>query len=282
MTHPVSTNQTVISGGSVSASQKLFGSWSFRAAFTVLLAAALGLIFTTEKLKLYYRKEPVPMRSAFKAGIPEQLGDWIRVAGDEKLDEDLLKALDTNEYLFCNYLNFRVLGRTPEQLRQEFAALPPKDQKQLLGKLRQQSPAAVLDVALTYYTGKADTVAHIPERCYIGDGYEIVTPPENQVWGLDHDVQVRFITFENPDSVSAVPSQVAYFFHVNGTYSSSSDYVRVQLQDLFNRYGYYAKVELMCKTTDRAAAAETMRNFLVAALPAVEKVLPDWSQYRSR
>jgi hypothetical protein len=282
MTQPVSANQAVIAGGSGAANQRLFGPWSFRVVFAVLLIAAMGLVFVTERLKIHFRKESVPMRMAFKAGIPEQLGDWVRIGGDEKLDEDLLKALATDQYLFCDYLDHRALGRTPEGLRQEFAALTPKDQKALLGRLQQQQPTAALRVALTYYTGKADTVAHIPERCYIGDGWDIETPPENQDWDLDRDLQVRFITFENQGNRSAAPSQVAYFFHINGKYSSSSDFVRMQLQDLFNRYGYYAKVELMCTASDRNAAADAMKRFLASALPAVEKVLPDWSLYSPR
>ncbi len=31
---------------------------------------------------------------------------------------------------------------------------------------------AVINIGVTYYTGMVDTVARIPERCYIADGFE--------------------------------------------------------------------------------------------------------------
>ena len=52
-------------------------------------------------------------------------------------------------------------------------------------------------------------------------------------------------------------ADVAYFFQCNGAYESSSLRVRARLQDLFARWGYYAKVELMTQSGDSAASLST-------------------------
>jgi hypothetical protein len=257
-----------------------FGSRGFVAAFLGLLVAAAGLNFAASYLQLHFRKEPVPLRGTFKETIPLVVGDWVQVIREEKLDADLQAALATDQYLFATYVNARALGQTPERLRREFADKSPLDQQQLLSTYRQRYAAAVLATAFTYYTGKADTVAHIPERCYVGDGFDPVNP-RREAWGLDRDLSVRFITFENQRDARLPPYNVAYFFSVNGRYTDDSLAVRAELQNLFHRYGYYAKVELLCVANDREAAATAMRDFLGAVLSHVEAALPDWSQYSS-
>ena len=47
-------------------------------------------------------------------------------------------------------------------------------------RIRPKNPKAVVNLGLTYYTGLVDTVAHIPDRCYIADGYEART--KYDVW----------------------------------------------------------------------------------------------------
>jgi hypothetical protein len=151
---------------------------------------------------------------------------------------------------------------------------------------------------VTYYTGLVDTVAHIPDRCYVADGYE-PTSYTSPTWnvgqaatgGGDGKLQVRLINFEDaaPDR-AAVTKNVAYFFHCNGAFESDPIYgVRVRLQNLFERRGYYAKVELMTISPrgDRMASADVqagdsdqagriMTDFLSFAMPEVLKCLPDW------
>jgi hypothetical protein len=102
-------------------------------------------------------------------------------------------------------------------------------------------------------------------------------------WPIDgRAVEARYLTFENTDRHNAPPCHVAYFFHVNGRYESDSMAVRLALQNLFSRYGYYAKIELRSDMLDRADSESVMRDFLAAALPHVENALPDWSEYRDR
>lgn len=248
----------------------------------VLLVAAIGLNAAVLKLQLHFKKKPVPMRQAFKDVMPPVMGNWVQVGKDVTLDADYLAALGTDQFLFCQYVNATDVGRSAQDVYEEFKDLSFDDQRAKLAKLQQAYPSAVVSLALTYYTGKADTVAHIPERCYVADGFEPISPATLS-WNLgSRGVEVRFISFDNQTSRTSQPCHVAYFFQVNGRYESSSLAVRRALQNLFERYGYYAKVELRSDAPDRAAAERSMRELLSAALPEAEKALPDWNQYQGR
>jgi hypothetical protein len=247
----------------------------------VLLLAAAGLNGIVQSLSLYFRKQPVPMRKTFVDAMPAQLGDWVQVVREETLNPDIQAALGTEQFLFCHYVNARALGMTADQVRELFKDKSLTEQKDQLNKLREGDPKnslAVLQLALTYYTGKADTVAHIPERCYVGDGYDPDNPSTEDWDGRS----VRYNRFD--PQKGGLPCHVAYFFHVNGRYESNPFAVRAALQDLFQRYGYYAKIELMCAAPKEKTveAKESMRDCLKFALPHVEQALPDWEQYRSR
>jgi hypothetical protein len=214
--------------------------------------------------------------------MAEVMGTWVQVARDEHLNADLVDALGTTEYLFCQYINAPGVGETPAALAKRFAAMPLADQKLEAVKLQQKYPDAVLSLGLTYYTGSADTVAHIPERCYLADGYQL-EEQGSPVWPIDgRAVDARFLTFDNRDRQNAPKCHVAYFFHVNGAYEGSSLAVRRTLQNLFARYGYYAKVEVRADAVSRPNAETVIRDFLTAALPHVEASLPDWAEYRDR
>jgi hypothetical protein len=54
--------------------------------------------------------------------------------------------------------------------------------------------------------------------------------------------------------------------------------VRQVLQNLTQRYGYYAKIEMMTIGEDKAASEEAMRDFLSAARPQIEECFPNWKK----
>jgi hypothetical protein len=144
----------------------------------------------------------------------------------------------------------------------------------------------VVNVAVTYYTGLVDTVAHIPDRCYIADGYQ-PSRYEQPTWLIETEsgtrpLQVRLINFEVQTGFSKVTRSVSYFFHVNGRYESDPLGVRRSLQNLFERYGYYAKVELMTLLPNPDESARVMTDFLSVALPEIEKSWPDWNRVTGR
>jgi hypothetical protein len=254
---------------------------SFVVAFLLLLVAAIGLNASVQFLKLHFKKESVPMRMKFAEVMPEVLGSWVRIAKDDTIDADILASLATNEFLFCSYVDAGVVGRSPEDLANEIKKLSYEDQVRKREEYRIRYPTALVSLALTYYTGKADTVAHIPERCYVADGFEPVSP-ETVRWNPDEPLDVRYITFEGQTLRSTSPINVAYCFHVNGDFTADSLAVRAALQNLFARYGYYAKIELRSDSGSREDSARTMEKFLVLALPRIKSALPDWRQYQGR
>src|SRR4029079_17639687 len=96
----------------------------------------------------------------------------------------------------------------------------------LLGAIQREFPQAVVRLAVTYYTGKADTVPHIPERCMVADGYQPVDPQtlshpaDTYADAKPRQVAYRFTRFEDQSEMRRVSRNVAYCFHVNGHYES--------------------------------------------------------------
>jgi len=252
----------------------------FLIAAAVLLAAAIGLNASVQFMQLHFKKEAVPLRISFTdaKAMPQVIGPWVQAAREDTLDADMLASLATNEFLFCYYVNSTALGLTPHDVQKMMEGKNVLDQKMILGQLQRRKPTAVIQFTLAYYTGKADTVAHIPERCYVGDGFDPINPATEKWQVGERNLEVRHITFENQTGTRGLYN-VAYFFHTNGHFESDSLKVRATLQNLFARYGYYSKAELMCISTDRAASQQAMQDFLARALPAFEGALPDWKQY---
>ena len=264
------------------ATKRLARQPSFLVAFIVLLLAAVGLNGATQFMQLHFKKLPVAMARSFD-NIPLTLGTWVSVSKDQ-LADDIQQELGTDQYVMRFYINTAVVQKADVDA---FNGKDSHERLKLLSGLRDkykgQLDRAIISFAVTYYTGKADTVAHIPERCYTADGYE---PTEFLIkkWDLgtrqnpDRKLDVRYISFEDQAGTSKVKRNVAYFFHSNGSYMSGPTEVRIALQNLWEKYGYYAKVEVMIQDGDRDKSEEAMKEFLTAALPAIEKCFPDWSK----
>jgi hypothetical protein len=275
----------------------VFGQAHFLTAFVVLFVAALTFNAATQFLKLNFRKEAVPLRKPVDT-IPSRLGPWLKLTKDEPLDREMQDVLGTDKYVFRDYVDTRRVSISELQQMGAFEDKSAADLARIAAEIESRDPSAIVRVAVTYYTGLVDTVAHIPDRCYVADGYEptsYTTPTWNvgpaATGGGDGKLQVRLINFEDaaPDR-AAVTKNVAYFFHCNGAFESDPIYgVRVRLQNLFERRGYYAKVELMTvsprgdqmaspdvRAADSARTARIMTDFLSFAMPEILKCLPDW------
>ena len=192
----------------------------------------------------------------------------------------------TKKYIFRDFVDTRLLTRADlEALKGDPAS---SEFRHTLSRVQSDTPQAVISAAVTYYTGMVDTVAHIPDRCYIADGFEpkSFTSPTWDVGLVDPSarrVQVRLINFEDqtPDRAS-LPVNVAYFFQCNGSYESDPlNGVRLRLQNLSEKYGYYAKIELKTVMADQAKSAQVMADYLRYALPPIEGCLPDWNAVKA-
>jgi hypothetical protein len=251
--------------------QRAFARRSFVVAVLVMATVGLGMQFMTSFMKVYFKKEPVALRGDLLS-VPDQMGSWVKM-WDEPLTKEVEDALATKEYVFRDYVDARVIGQDKVN---ELMKLAPNERKHELDEIQWHNPRAVIHFAVTYYTGLVDTVAHIPDRCYIADGYEPTEyNVENWKLGDGSNIEVRNIHFEDQNGfASKQPKNVAYFFQVNGVMESDPLGVRRRLQNLFNRQGYYAKIEIMTVSSDHEESAGTMRDFLTVAMPEVHKKLP--------
>jgi hypothetical protein len=276
---------------------------TFFVVLLVLLVSAIGINAATTAMKLYFKKEALPLRAKEGLGaLPTQLGPWVAIPEVHTINPDMAHELGTDKYVFRTYVDTSAIyNGGPITNRQEILgleSLPPEERARKIGDWRTKNLNAVVNLAVTYYTGKADTVPHVPDRCMVADGFQ---PTEYKVltWGLGdyapgaaRTVPVRFIDFEDQTERGVRQNRcVTYFFHANGEYLDDPLAVRRKLQDLFQRYGYFAKIEVMTllpqrpgaleddpqRLGDRKQASASVQRFLMAALPEVEKILPDWN-----
>jgi hypothetical protein len=261
---------------------------AFLVTFVVLLIAAVSLNAATQFLKLHFKKQAVPLAHPLE-DIHTTIGSWVCVSKDV-LSEDVEQELGTHDYVMRYYIKRSAI--TPGELAEIEGLRDYKKQIDKLGQLRNKYQGKldrnIISFAVTYYTGAADTVPHIPERCYTAGGFE-PTDADSQTWDVKTPqiptgkLPVRYISFDDQSATSGQLEKtrsklnVAYFFHCNGGYTSESGAVRLKLQNLFVRYGYFAKIELMVKEPDRDAAAESIRDFLRSGLVDVENCMPDWN-----
>ena len=254
----------------------------FLVAVAILGVAAVGLNAAVQSLQLHFKKQPVALRREL-ADIPTDLGNWVQVSKDEPLDKEVQDALGTTHYVIRDYVNKNLISS--DQLK-EFDGKDSHGRQALLAQLQGEHPEAVVELGLYYYTGLVDTVAHVPDRCYVADGFE-PSEYETPKWDLGPNrlgkkpgdepaIEVRYINFEDQTAAGRVTRRVAYFFHTEGQFESDPLNVRKQLQDLRKRHGYYAKIELSMQLKDHDQCQAVMQQFLRCAMPEIENCLPDW------
>ncbi|HEY8665713.1 MAG TPA: hypothetical protein VIL86_03565 [Tepidisphaeraceae bacterium] len=263
--------------------KKAFSQPSFVVPIVVLAVAAVSLNAATGFMELHFKKQPVRLAHALddpRAGVNSTLGHWVQVTKDEPLGHEMQEQLGTEQYVFRDYVDVNKISKDRlESLRDP----DPKARREKLAELESRSPDAVVHLGVTYYTGLVDTVSHIPDRCYIADGYQ-PTSYLIEKWPIGKNqqaVEVRFISFEDQTASAKVTKNVVYFFKCNDHFESDPIAVRERLQYLFEKYGYYAKVEAMTLVSKPGEASEVMKDFLASATPEVEKCLPDWNALHS-
>jgi hypothetical protein len=251
---------------------------AFLAVAIILLVCAVGLNGATQFLQLHFKKLPVPLAKPLNE-VPSKIGPWVQVSIDQTITHEFEDVLGTDKYVFRDYVDSRLVS--PKQIA-EFNDKTPGERQLLLQQLQLSKPAAVVNISLTYYTGLVDTVAHIPDRCYIADGFEPTSykvEPWSALQNRPGDQRVRFIVFEDQTpNRGAVKKNVAYFFHCNGKFENDPIGVRKSLASLFEKYGYYMKIEVQTIELSPDEGAKVMNSFLVDALPEIEKCLPDWQK----
>ncbi len=271
----------------------------------ILLAGAFGLNASVNAFKLQFKKEAVSLREPI-AALPGRLGPWLQVSVDQRFPPDVEETLGTTEYVERRYVDTR---QVDPKLVAEFDAVMAKpageETAQRLLDLREQifrdavttSPRSMIRLHVAYYTGAVDTVPHIPDRCMLGGGYDMlgqtrrVELPGVRTGNVDGvaggAMPVSFSQFQMPagPGQAAQTNSVAYFFQVNGDYEYDAiTGVRKRLQNLFETHAYFAKIEAGVMAPSGTAAEDerldqaVLSDFLTHAMPQIERCLPDWEQ----
>ncbi len=221
----------------------------------VLALAGVGMSLATQRLGLYLKKEPLPLKKPLDAIEEGRLAPYKVSAKVPIENEDLLKSLGTRDYL-------------------QWVLEDPRESA--------QSPVRKMLLFITYYQ-QPDRVPHVPEECYTGGGYQQLAT--NAVFfdigasGDRREIPGRCLLFDrvSPDMSLAVPQfPVVYLFRVNGEYAGSRDEARLALnKSIFSRHAYFCKIEMVFNQSaaapTRGAATAAGARLLAVLLPLLEQ-----------
>jgi len=258
-------------------------------ALVILGVSALSLGAYINARQLVLTKKPIHAPGDVKfSDMPRRFEGWARIGSDKLIEGEMLRELGTRNYLSRHYVETD----------------PPEGQR----------PRRV-SLHMAYYTGTIDTVPHVPERCMVGAGWEIVRaqqitpvpitfeadgvrelvrdtyvdPSYGTVW-LKRDpktggrvrlplgvekLRMSVTNFRNAEDT--VRLYAGYFFIANGVAYPTAEQVRLNAYRLENEYAYYAKVQF--SSTDVSSAeelGELASDFLDASFHEIMPLLPDW------
>ncbi|MFN0010885.1 MAG: exosortase/archaeosortase family protein [Phycisphaerales bacterium] len=136
----------------------------------LLTSAAVAVPTAVHYMGIHLRKQPIKAAGdrAVQA-VPSETESWVRIGADTIESAEMVEELGTENYLTRTYVERQA---------------------------REGQPARMLGLHLAYYTGKIDTIPHVPERCMVGGGMQItgqasVIPLklERAAWAVDRSVQ---------------------------------------------------------------------------------------------
>jgi len=186
-----------------------------------ILAVAVGLLRAgREVFGVYTVKEPVNLRKPLDMLEKERLKPY-RFVKAIVLPAEVVEQLGTEQYI-------------------QWVLEDPRR--------RPDDPLRMAYLFVTYYTGKRFRVAHTPERCYLGGGYEPKSAQTVQfeVPGLDGKpirVPARVVRFAKSSVVEAEPI-VVYTFYVNCRFECLGEWVRFRLNNIWLPRTFFSKVEV--------------------------------------
>lgn len=247
----------------------------------VLLAAGVGQSAVIANTKAVLFKKPVPLRHELYE-LPKEVGSWKLVRTEPPLPDDVEAALGTDKYISMIY---------------EDLDYPEHD------------PGAKVRIHVAYYTGMIDTVPHVPDRCFLGAGMQLIdsdfaamrlelpearpdpksdnllTPsvltPPRRVRVPTASFNARHVSFDDPGS-SRPEIHALYFFIANGKYMSTAEDVRLEGFNISDKYSFYCKVEVQpLWVEDPDLARQRTQALLSAIVPEVMAALPDWVEVRA-
>jgi len=265
----------------------------FLLAAGVLSAAAAWWLLAPNYLRWALRKSAVPWPEGVDVtadfrwrNLPETLGPYV-LLGDGRLSEQR-DGLSDGEIVFNEELRHTLgVGTSFDETR-----LADRRSNWYVARLYEDArpadrtgPLRWWRLDVTYYTGDLDTVPHIPEKCLVASGADVLdtTPLRFEVpaargpWDRPFTVlRTRYQTFDK--STLSVKQFVQYYvFCLNGVPESSWKKVRLLLTYPWVRHCYFAKIQFAPRhqVADLDDADRRAEEFANAFLPAVLKALPE-------
>jgi exosortase len=241
------------------------------AVLCILLTSAGALAASSRLLHLYFLKVPVPLPRPLTE-IPADLGPWRQCGGNRAIAADVQETLGTNDYIFRDYVDSRVVGEQEvETIRQH----PSEAAADLVSTLTASHPGALVRVAVTYYTGRVDAVIHQSERCNLAGGIATSIESEPGTWDLGgRPLNVRTVHLIKDLPEGETSHYIAYCYCVNGREETEAWRVRGILMNIFAREAWYAKIEVTTGLSDARESQRVLSDFLRYALPEIEAGLP--------
>lgn len=235
---------------------------------TVLAVVAVGVPLASQQLRLVLAKQPIDLRMPLHQLDRTRLGPYA-FRDQIVLDDNIVNALGTRQYIYW---------------RLEDTSYPP-------GTV---DPRRFADLSVTYYTGQPDPVPHTPDTCLLGAGYthdDVANlTMDVPALGVQRRVPIRVLTSVKSDLRDREARTIVYTFHCNGRFACTREGVRLIVNNLFDRYAYYSKVEISFgsersrpKYPTREQSVEAAEKLLSFALPVlVEAHWPDWTEAGDR
>ena len=243
----------------------------------ILIGGAVGFRGLIYQLDYHLMKKPVELREPLD-GIPSTIGEWKQQGEDSSYGSAEIESLGTDKVLTRTYSRFNGMSTD------------------------------VIEVHVAYYTGKIDSVPHVPERCWATNGMVQSIPAEHveldiqNSWRdqerLKHrytqtyyptviridpitgrseevcmpvgDMQLRVTEFRQSDS-SKNRLIGGYFFIGNGQMTPSAYGVRSLAFNQTDEYAYYCKVQL-----NYTGVGDEDREVFNTFLPVANEFLKDF------
>lgn len=239
-------------------------------AVVILGGGLISLAWAQWKMKIVLQKTPTPLQAPLPS-LPRTLGVFKVPAGyaDERLSAETMAVLGTHDYLIRQY---------------EDTAMPPG------------SPGSLVQINLNYYPTDFAT-PHVPNVCWVGSGLKRVKDRLINIKDVPHadgkvsSLPMRFLAFAKPNGAgSGMPLlfnhqtggqyiNTAYTFQVDGRYAPNTQQVSALFWQAKSKYGYDCKIEVdVLRPSTRAQARKVITAFIRAALPAIERILPNWKK----
>jgi hypothetical protein len=226
----------------------------------ILLVSAMGIQTTAKKMKLHFRKLPIPLVKDLQEFDSGKMWPY-KLVKKEQISSEVVGELGTKDYLQARYEDTTV---------------------------GESDPGRNINLFVTYYTGNPDQVPHVPDVCYLGGGYDpegayldtVKVPGSGQP---DDKVPIRILHFKNNKGITPIYHTVVYFFSVNGKYAEERMKVRWYLGDIRLKYAYFSKVEisfLSLSKLDKESVVRVSEKFFRKALPIlVHDHWQDWNTF---